>query len=86
MLTITVLGSGCANCRKLEELARTAAAGLGIEFQLEKVTDMADIMSYNLLATPGLVINGKVVSAGRLPSVAEITTWLTDALVASDAG
>lgn len=85
MLTIKVLGSGCANCRKLEELARAAVMGVGIEAQIEKVTDMADIMSYKLLATPGLVINEKLVSAGRLPSVAEITTWLTDALMASDA-
>jgi small redox-active disulfide protein 2 len=84
MLTIKVLGSGCANCRKLEELARTAVTNLGAEAQIEKVTDYADIMRYNILATPGLVINEKVVSAGRLPSVAEITTWLTDGMMAGE--
>jgi small redox-active disulfide protein 2 len=84
MLNVKVLGSGCANCRKLEELARTAVSGLGAEAQFEKVTDIADIMSYNVLATPGLVVNEKLVSSGRLPSVAEITTWLTDALMASE--
>jgi len=85
MLTIRVLGRGCANCRKLEELARTAAAGLGAEFQIEHVTDSAGIMRYNVLATPGLVVNDKLVSAGRLPSVAEITTWLADAMMSAEA-
>jgi len=85
MLTIKVLGRGCANCQKLEELARTAAAGLGAEFQIEHITDSAGIMRYNVLATPGLVVNEKLVLAGRLPSVAEITTWLTDALMAAEA-
>jgi small redox-active disulfide protein 2 len=84
MLIVKVLGSGCANCRKLEELAHTAVAGLGAEAQIEHVTDIADIMSYNVLSTPGLVVNEKLVSSGRLPSVAEITTWLTDALMASE--
>jgi small redox-active disulfide protein 2 len=84
MLNVKVLGSGCASCRKLEELARAAVSGLGAEAEFEKVTDIADIMSYNVLATPGLVVNERVVSSGRLPSVAEITTWLTDALLASE--
>jgi len=82
MLSIKVLGSGCANCKKLEESARAAVAGLGVEAQIEKVTDIADILSYNVISTPGLVINERVVSSGRLPSVAQITTWLTDALMA----
>ena len=82
MLTIKVLGSGCANCQKLEESARAAVVRLGVEAQVEKVTDIADIMSYNVLSTPGLVINEKLVSSGRLPSEAEITTWLSDVLMA----
>ncbi len=86
MLTVKVLGSGCANCKKLEESARTAVAGLGVEAQIEKVTDIADILNYNVISTPGLVINEKVVSSGRLPSAAEITTWLTDALMAEETG
>lgn len=84
MLTVKVLGSGCANCKKLEKSARAAVARLGVEAQVEKVTDIADIMSYNVLSTPGLVINEKLVSSGRLPSEAEITTWLTDAMVAAE--
>ena len=86
MLSVKVLGSGCANCKKLEESARAAVAGLGVEAQVEIVTDMADIMGYNVLSTPGLVINEKLVSSGRMPSEAEITTWLTDAMMAEEAG
>jgi small redox-active disulfide protein 2 len=86
MLTIKVLGSGCANCRKLEETARKAVAWLGVEAQVDKVTDITDIMSYNVLTTPGLVINEKLVSSGRLPSAAEVTSWLTDAMMAAEEG
>jgi small redox-active disulfide protein 2 len=84
MLTVKVLGPGCSNCQKLEKLARVAAAGLGVEAQIEHLTDRADFKRYNLLATPGLVINERLVSAGRLPSVAEISTWLADATMAAE--
>ena len=86
MPTIKVLGSGCANCQKLADSARAAATQLGADVQIEKVTDIADIMSYNVLATPGLVIDEQVVSSGRVPSVGEITTWLADALLAAESG
>ena len=76
MLTIKILGPGCANCRKLEQVARQAAESLGIEPEVVKVTDMKDIMAYDLLSTPGLVINEKVVSSGRIPTQAEIRQWL----------
>ncbi len=79
MVNVKVLGSGCANCAKLEDTARQAINQLGIDAQVEKVTDYADIMRYNVLATPALVINEKLVSAGRQPSTAEITAWLADA-------
>jgi small redox-active disulfide protein 2 len=81
MLNVKILGSGCPNCKKLEALTRQAVEQLSIEAQVTKVTDYADIMKYNVLSTPGLVINEKVVSSGRIPSPAEITTFLTTALM-----
>ena len=80
MLTIKVLGSGCANCKKLEALTRQAVSKLGIEADVIKVTEYPEIMKFNIMSTPGLVVNEKVVSAGRIPSEAEITTYLTSAL------
>jgi small redox-active disulfide protein 2 len=80
MLTIKVLGSGCANCKRVEQIARKVISEMGIEAQVIKVTDYNDIMAYNILATPGLVINEKIVSTGRIPTPAEVTTWLADAL------
>jgi small redox-active disulfide protein 2 len=82
MLNIKVLGSGCQNCQNLAFRAARAVDTLSIEAKIEKVTDHAEIMKYKILATPGLVINEKVVSAGRVPSEAEITTFLTNALMA----
>jgi len=79
MLTIKILGSGCENCKKVEATARQAVATMGLEAQIEKVTDHAAIYKYPILGTPGLVINEKVVCAGRIPSEAEVTTWLVNA-------
>ncbi|HUS83264.1 MAG TPA: thioredoxin family protein [Dehalococcoidia bacterium] len=72
MVTIEVLGSGCANCRRLETLAREAVAKLGIEADVQHVTDIKEIMARGLLATPGLAIDGKVVLAGRVPNAADV--------------
>jgi len=80
MLTVKILGSGCPNCKKLEAIARQAAAQLSVEANFVKVTDYADIVAYNVMSTPGLVINEKLVSAGRIPSPAEVTSWLASAL------
>jgi small redox-active disulfide protein 2 len=77
MLTVKILGSGCANCKKLEAVAREAATASHVEAEFLKVTDMRQIMAYDLLATPGLVVNEKLVSSGRIPTVAEVQTWLT---------
>ena len=79
MLNIKILGSGCANCKRLEQIARKAAADLGMDAEFEKVTNMNDIMKYPILSTPGLVINEKLVSAGRVPGEAEIMSWLKEA-------
>jgi len=80
MLTIKILGSGCANCKRLEQIARKLVDDLALQADVVKVTDYNDIMAYDILATPGLVINEKVVSSGRIPSPAEVTTWLMNAL------
>ena len=76
MKTVKILGPGCANCRKLEAVARDAAAGAGIDAVFIKVTDVNDIMAFDILSTPGLVIDGKVVSSGRIPTQAEVKEWL----------
>lgn len=80
MLTIKVLGSGCANCKRVEQIVRKIVTEMSLEAEVIKVTDYNDIASYNILSTPGLVINEKVVSYGRIPSPAEVTTWITNAL------
>ncbi|HET6787697.1 MAG TPA: thioredoxin family protein [Aquabacterium sp.] len=77
MLTVKILGSGCANCKKLEAVAREAASAAHIEAEFIKVTDMKDILAYDILSTPALVINEKVVSSGRIPSQADVQAWLT---------
>ncbi|MBY4594181.1 thioredoxin family protein [Ottowia caeni] len=76
MLKIKILGSGCANCRKLEAVARDAASTSGVEADFEKVTDMKAILAYDILSTPALVINEKVMSSGRIPTKSEIQQWL----------
>ena len=76
MLNIKVLGPGCANCRKLEEVAREAVAATGVGAEITKVTDMQQIVAYDVLKTPGLVINEKLVSSGRIPTAASIAEWI----------
>jgi len=76
MIQIKVLGPGCANCKKLEAIARQAVEDMRLEAEIIKVTAHDEIFKYPILATPGLVVNDKVVSAGRIPSVAEVSEWL----------
>lgn len=85
MVTVKVLGSGCANCKKVEEVVRKVIAEMGIEAEILKVTDYGQIMEYPILSTPGLVINEKLVSSGRIPTQAEVTTWLADAAMEEEA-
>jgi small redox-active disulfide protein 2 len=79
VLTIKVLGSGCENCKKVEGIARKVLLTMGMQAEVIKVTDWAEIKKYPILGTPGLVINEKVVCAGRIPSEAEVTTWMVNA-------
>jgi small redox-active disulfide protein 2 len=75
-INIKVLGPGCNNCHLVEEHAREAVAQLGLEAEIEHVTDRAEYPRYGLLFTPGLVIDGKLISGGRIPSVVDISAWL----------
>jgi small redox-active disulfide protein 2 len=84
MLSIKVLGSGCANCVNLEKLCKEVIAENNIKAELEKVTDYKDIMSYGMMSTPGLVIDGKVVLSGKLPTKSTLTHWLMNALAADE--
>jgi small redox-active disulfide protein 2 len=79
MLNIKVLGSGCENCKKVEGIAHKVVLTMGLQAEVIKVTDWAEIKKYPILGTPGLVINEKVVCAGRIPSEAEVNTWLVNA-------
>ncbi len=79
MLTIKVLGPGCANCKRLEQITRREVENLGLEANIEKVTDYGQIMALGVMSTPGLVINEKVVSYGRIPNNQEVTDWLISA-------
>ena len=81
MLNIKVLGPGCENCKKLAYLTERAVNALSVEAKIEKVIDYPEIMKYPILSTPGLVINEKLVASGRVPGEAEITTFLTTALM-----
>ena len=77
MRTIEVLGTGCANCLRLELVAAEAVQRAGIEAEIRKVTDYRRILAYGVLSTPGLVIDGTVASTGRIPSVDEIAAWVS---------
>ena len=79
MTTIKVLGSGCPNCKRLEQLARKAAETIELDAEFIKVTDYQEIMDYGILSTPGLVIDEKVVSSGRIPSEKEIAAFMVEA-------
>ena len=73
---IKILGTGCPKCMKLAELAEQAAIELGIEYELEKVTDINDIISYGVMLTPALVVDGDVKFAGSVPSIDQIICYL----------
>jgi small redox-active disulfide protein 2 len=83
MLTIKILGSGCANCKRVEQITRKVISDMALQAEIIKVTEYPKIMQYDILSTPGLVVNEIVVCSGRVPSPAEVTTWVANALTAS---
>ncbi len=76
MIKIKVLGPGCRNCVMLEQRTREALEGLGVEVEVEKVTDMATIVGYSLMSTPGLVVGDEVVVSGKVPTTRQLTKLL----------
>ena len=77
MTNIQILGTGCAKCKQLAENAEQAARELGIEYRLEKVTDLAQIMSYGVMMTPALAVDGKVKLVGKVATPEEIRPLLS---------
>ena len=76
-MNVKILGTGCANCRRLECLVKEVASVAGLQLDIEKVTEIPAIMSYGIMHTPGLVIDGELKASGRVPARAEITEWLS---------
>jgi small redox-active disulfide protein 2 len=79
-MIIKILGTGCARCKQLEKTAREVVRELSIDATIEEVKDIKKIMEYPILTAPGLVINEKLVCSGRVPTKAEVTTFITTAL------
>lgn len=80
MVEIKVLGPGCANCKRLEQIAQKVVNNLAVEAKIEKVTNYQEIVELGVMTTPGLIVNGEVVSSGRIPSDTEVTDWVIKAL------
>ena len=78
-MEIRVLGPGCPKCGEVEKRVKNILAELSIAADVEKITDIKTMMSYGILGTPGLVINGKVKCAGRIPRPEEIKAWIQEA-------
>jgi small redox-active disulfide protein 2 len=83
-MNIKVLGPGCAKCHSLDKTVREVVTALKLDADVEYVTDMKKIMQYHIMATPGLVINEKVVLSGNLPSKAEVEQLIMNALEDED--
>lgn len=78
MKNIKVLGSGCKNCETTANLIKVAAEQEGVEIELEKITDIAEIMAWGVMSTPGVVVDGTLVHAGGLPGPEQIRQWVRD--------
>jgi len=79
-MDIKILGPGCAKCQSLEKTVKEVVAALKLDIKIEEIKDMKRIMQYSILMTPGLVINGKVVMSGKVPSRAEVERYIKNAL------
>lgn len=77
MKDVKVLGSGCKRCETTEQMVRAEAAKLGVEVNVEKITDFAQIAGFGVVSTPGIVVDGKVVHAGGLPKSEDLAKWLS---------
>jgi len=78
MLDIKILGTGCPNCINLENLVKDVVKENNIESKIEKVTDRDKFMDYGVMVTPGLVVNGKVLSSGKIPTKSTLEHWLSN--------
>jgi small redox-active disulfide protein 2 len=78
-MDIKILGTGCPNCKELERRVMSALAELSVAANVDKVTDIKKIMEYKVMGTPGLVINGRIMSSGRVPRPEEIKAWIRGA-------
>ena len=81
-MEIKILGTGCPNCRRLEAIVKDVVRESGVSADVREVTDIAEIMGYGVMHTPGLVIDGEVKSVGRIPPKQEIAAWIVQAAMA----
>ncbi|MCX6160475.1 MAG: thioredoxin family protein [Ignavibacteriae bacterium] len=79
MVEVRVLGSGCARCKELEKMCYNVAAENNIDADIQKISDLKEIMSYGIMQTPGLVINGEMKISGKLPSATTLLNWMQEA-------
>ncbi len=77
MKDIKILGTGCTKCKKLQEMTESALKEMNIEYKLEKVTDLDDILSYGIMMTPGLVVDGEVKVTGKIPGTEDLKKMLS---------
>jgi small redox-active disulfide protein 2 len=76
-MEIKVCGPGCANCAKAEKIVREAAADAGLDVEIQKITDFAEMAKLGVFATPAVLINGRIMCVGKVPAKSEVLTWLT---------
>ena len=82
-MEIKVLGPGCAKCQQTEKIVKEAVAEAGVEAQVEKITDIMKIMTYGVMGTPAVVVDGQVKSSGKVPKKEEVINWIKKEKAAS---